>query len=217
MCKRLDVVYVATCDEEIFKAVEAFGGKAVLTSPKHERASDRVAEAAKDLSASIVVMVQGDEPMVYPQMVDLAVEPLIRDQRIQCSNLVKRIKNQAEYRDPNAIKVVMDKFGDALYFSRQSIPALGWLGFDRVPVFKQVCIIPFRHDFLLEYADLEPTPLEQAESVDMLRILEHGFRIRLVESAFDTHSVDTPEDLAVVEEKMRSDKLLREYAAGGDR
>ena len=210
-CQALESVYVATCDEEIKAAVEGFGGKAIMTSSSHQRASDRVAEAAAGLSADIVVMVQGDEPMVTPQMVDAAVEPMVQDPSIYCVNLAKRIESEEEYRDPNTIKMVMDRHGDALYFSREPVPSHRALGFNNIPVFKQVCIIPFRREFLLEYARLEPTPLEQAESIDMLRVLEHGYKVRLIETEVGTHAVDTAEDLAMVESLMAQDPLVAAY------
>lgn len=218
MCRLLDDVYVATCDSEIFDCVQTFRGKAVLTSPLHERASDRVAEAAQNLDAEIVVMVQGDEPMVIPQMIERAIRPMLEDERIQCVNLATPVTGDEAFRDPNTIKVVMDRHGDALYFSREPIPTCRILGLGRIAVFKQVCIIPFRRDFLLAYSAMEPTPLEKAESIDMLRLLEHGYKVRLIETEFCTQSVDTPEDLARVEEEMRQDPLIRQYAiqsAGG--
>ena len=211
LCRTLEAVYVATCDNEIRSAVEAFGGKAIMTSPEHQRASDRVAEATQRLDADIVVMVQGDEPMTMPEMVDQAVAPMLDDSLVQCVNLVKRIEIEEEFLNPNTIKVVMDREGNALYFSREPIPARQKLGFDKLPVFKQVCIIPFRRDFLLTYASLKPTPLEEAESIDMLRLLEHGFKVRLVETGYDTHAVDTPADLELVESLMRDDPLVDRY------
>ena len=210
-CSLLESVYVATCDEEIREGVERFGGKVIMTSPAHQRASDRVAEAAEGLSADIVVMVQGDEPMLVPSMVEAAVAPMLEDPSIQCVNLAKRIETEEEYTDPNTIKVVMDRRGDALYFSREPVPTKRVLDFASIPVFKQVCIIPFRRDFLLQYARLEPTALEMAESVDMLRALEHGYRVRLVETPFNTHAVDTPADLAMVESLMAQDPVAQSY------
>lgn len=211
LCQSLNAVYVATCDEEIRQAVEGFGGEVIMTSPMHQRASDRVAEAAGGLATDIVVMVQGDEPMMFPRMIRMAVTPMLSDPAVQCVNLVRRIESEEEYRDPNTIKVVMDRHGDALYFSREPIPTQRLQGFEKIPVFKQVCIIPFRRDFLLQYARLEPTPLEQAESIDVLRILEHGYRVRLVETDVNTHAVDTPADLALVESLMRRDPLVAQY------
>ena len=211
MARSVDMVFVATCDEEIKHAVENFGGNVIMTSPEHQRASDRIAEAVENVDADIVVMVQGDEPMVVPEMIEAAVAPMLDSDSIQCVNLAKRISSEEEYLDPNTIKLVMDRHGNALYFSREPIPTKRITDFSSIPVFKQVCIIPFRRDFLLEYARLEPTSLEQAESVDMLRILEHGYRVHLVETDVDSHAVDTPADLAMVESLMAGDPLISRY------
>lgn len=211
MCGILSEVYVATCDETIRAEVQRFGGRAIMTSAAHERASDRVAEAAKDMDADIVVMVQGDEPLIVPEMIDLAVEPLIEDHTVVCSNLARRIVDEQEYRNPNTIKVVMDRRGFALYFSREPIPTDGVCGVDNIAIHKQVCVIPFRKDFLATFAELEPTPLEQAESIDMLRALEHGYGVKLVETHYDSHAVDTPEDAALVSRLMKDDRLFASY------
>lgn len=223
MCEQLDAVYVATCDEEIRDAVEGIGGSVLMTSAAHERASDRVAEAAERVEADIVVMVQGDEPMITPRMIASAVAPMLVDPSIRCVNLARRIVSRDEYASPNTIKVVMNARGDALYFSRTPIPAINFAhdsagdtasdsaGVRRVPIFKQVCVIPFRRDYLREFARLPPTPLERAESIDMLRVLEHGGRVRLVETDVDTHAVDTPADLRLVESLMESDPLVLRY------
>ncbi len=216
LCNQLDEVFVATCDQEIMDAVEEFGGKAVMTSDKHQRASDRISEAVEDIDADIVVMVQGDEPMLVPEMIDAAIEPMVNDQSILCVNLAKRIETGEEYKDPNTIKVMIDLAGNALYFSREPVPTDHIQDFGKFPVFKQVCIIPFRRDFLLEYSRLEPTPLEQAESVDMLRILEHGKSVRMVETGVTSHAVDTPADLQMVEGLMTDDLLLARYMTGGN-
>jgi 3-deoxy-manno-octulosonate cytidylyltransferase (CMP-KDO synthetase) len=214
MSKAVGEVYVATCDAEIRDAVEAFGGRAIMTSTSHQRASDRVAEAARSLDADIVVMVQGDEPMTVPRMLEQAVAPLLEDPSVECVDLAKRIGTEREFLDPNTIKVTRDRAGDAIYFSREPIPTRRLLGFDRLAVFKQVCIIPFRKKLLATYAALAPTPLEQAESIDMLRLLEHGYRVRLVETEYETQSVDTAEDLRRVEALMRDDPLTRDYLGG---
>lgn len=204
MCTQLSEVYVATCDEEIKNAVEVLGGRVIMTSPAHERATDRVAEAAALIKADIVVMIQGDEPMITSAMIHAAVTPMLSDRSIECVNLVRRITNQHDYFDTNTIKVVMNVNHDALYFSRARIPALEFKQANERPVFKQVCVIPFRTEFLREFARLRPTELERAESIDMLRILEHGRRVRLVETTVETHAVDTPEDLRLVETLMET-------------
>jgi len=207
----LDAVYVATCDQEIRDVVEGFGAPVIMTSADHERASDRVAEAAAALEADIIVMIQGDEPMITPGMIASAVAPLIRDPSVTCVNLARRIVSREEYIDRNTIKVVMNVHGDALYFSRAPIPALDFASVDSPPVFKQVCVIPFRRDFLREFARLPQTPLERAESIDMLRVVESGGRVRMVETEVGTHAVDTIEDLRLVETIMKDDPLILRY------
>lgn len=211
MCGMVDEVFVATCDEEIRLAVEGFGGKAIMTSDAHTRASDRIAEAIEGLEADVVVMIQGDEPMIVPEMIEASLKPMIQDSAVQCVNLAKRIESEQEHRDPNTIKVVMDRRSDALYFSREPVPTGHVQSFSKIPVFKQVCIIPFRRESLINFGSLEPTALEIAESVDMLRFLEHGYPVRLVETDVATYAVDTPADLARVEALMRQDPLVQQY------
>jgi 3-deoxy-manno-octulosonate cytidylyltransferase (CMP-KDO synthetase) len=220
MCDLLDAVYVATCDEEIRATVERFGGEVIMTSAAHERASDRVAEAAEGLEAEAVVMIQGDEPMVTPRMIEASVAPLFEDASVACVNLARRITSREEYLDRNTIKVLMNVKGDAIYFSRAPIPDGGFACDPAVvspPVFKQVCVIPFRRDFLGEFARLPQTPLERAESIDMLRLIEHGRPVRLVEIDEVTHAVDTAEDLRLVESLMEGDPLVQLYSEAGVR
>jgi 3-deoxy-manno-octulosonate cytidylyltransferase (CMP-KDO synthetase) len=182
-----------------------------MTSSTHERASDRVAELAQRLTADLFVMVQGDEPMIVPEMIESGLGPLLDDPSVLCTNLAAPIHSEREFEDRNTIKVVMDGKGDALYFSREPIPTRQRLPFGKVPMYKQVCIISFRRDFLLTYTALTPTPLERAESIDMLRAMEHGYPIRLVKDDHITQSVDTPEDLARVEKLLDGDPLIQRY------
>ena len=209
-------VYIATCDEEIMEYARTIGAKAVMTSASHERASDRAAEAMQKIEretgrkTDVVVMIQGDEPMITPEMIDDAVSPMQEDPEIQVVNLMSRLDTQAEHEDPNEVKVVVDQAGFALYFSREPIPSRK-KGASEVPMLKQVCIIPFRRDFLLKFNNLAPTPLEIIESVDMLRVLEHGFRVKMVMSEHRTYSVNTPEDLAFVSACMENDILMKKY------
>jgi 3-deoxy-manno-octulosonate cytidylyltransferase (CMP-KDO synthetase) len=132
-----------------------------MTSPTHERATDRVAEAAQRLAAHIIVMIQADEPMISPQMITAAINPMLEDVSINCVNLAHRIVDHEDYLNPNTIKVVMNTNRDALYFSRAPIPAIDFQQAE-TPIFKQVCVIPFRREFLFDFARLTPTPLEQA-------------------------------------------------------
>ena len=211
MSKSLDATYIATCDEEIRQIAEGFGAKVIMTSDTHERASDRVAEAVVYLDADLIVMVQGDEPMTHPDMIDTAVAPFKDDPKLGCVNLVRKIDHEADYLDANTIKVVMNQHNDALYMSRRPIPTIAKSGFADTAAYKQVCIIPFRRSTLYQYTQLTPTPLEKLESIDMLRLLEHGMQVKMVPTEFNTQAVDTPEDLARVEKLMAPDQLLSHY------
>lgn len=211
MSKSLDATYIATCDEEIRQVAESFGAQVIMTADTHERASDRVAEAVTQLDADLIVMVQGDEPMTHPNMIDTAVAPFKNDPQLGCVNLVRKIDHEADYLDVNTIKVVMNQKGDAMYMSRRPIPTLAKTGFADTAAYKQVCIIPFRRAVLFQYTHLTPTPLEQLESVDMLRLLEHGLQVKMVHTEYNTQAVDTTADLARVEKLMESDPLLSRY------
>jgi len=214
MSKLLSEVYIATCDEEIYNYVESIGGKVVMTSDCHERCSDRCAEAMlkiekeENIKVDIMVMVQGDEPLTVPEMIDEAIEPMIKDKTIIITNLVADLKTIEEFEDPNEVKVVMDKNNNALYFSREPIPSRK-KGILDVPMKKQVCVIPFTREFLLEYNEMEPTPLEIVESVDMMRILENAGKVKMINTNYETKAVDTKEDLDRVVGMMEEDELFQ--------
>tara|TARA_B100001559_G_scaffold231563_1_gene194988 strand:+ start:279 stop:1046 length:768 start_codon:yes stop_codon:yes gene_type:complete len=212
MSKVLSEVYVATCDKEIHDAITNLGGKAIMTSSTHQRASDRTAEAAESLNAELIVMVQGDEPMTYPEMIDLALGPMLQDPSIICTNLMKRITEHSDYLNQNTIKVVVNNESDALYMSRSPIPHLADVSnLSSISLYKQVCIIPFTRSGLKLYTELTPTPLEIAESVDMNRFMEHGYNVRMIESEYDSHAVDNLEDLSLVTQLMKDDPLTLSY------
>ncbi len=219
LCKDLDEVYVATCDKEIFDYVISIKGKAIMTSSKHQRASDRAAEAMlkaeKGLGkkVKIAVMIQGDEPMLEPEMITRSIRPILEDKGIQVVNLMATLKSKEEQDDPHEIKVVVDLDDFALYFSREAIPSLKKYpeGPKKLRIYKQVCIIPFRRDFLIKFNRLSSTPLEITESIDMLRVLEHGYKVKMVLSDSATYSVDTPIDLKKVERLLKDDKLISGY------
>ena len=212
MSKVLSEVYVATCDKEIHDAITNLGGKAIMTSSTHQRASDRTAEAAESLNAELIVMVQGDEPMTYPEMIDLALGPMLQDPSIICTNLMKRITEHSDYLNQNTIKVVVNNESDALYMSRSPIPHLADVSnLSSISLYKQVCIIPFTRSGLKLYTELTPTPLEIAESVDMNRFMEHGYNVRMIESEYDSHAVDNLEDLCLVTQLMKEDPLTKSY------
>ncbi len=207
LCTEIDEVAVATCDQEIVEHVQNLGHKAVMTSNKHERASDRCAEAVSKLEQStkskfeIVVMVQGDEPMTDPRMLSDVLRPFSKNPEIDVVNLYADIQ-PGEFNSPNCVKVVMDLAGDALYMSRAAIP-VSLDGVER-PSGKQLGLIAFRRQALQKFTELAPTPLEVNESVDMLRFLEHGFKIRMQRTGYRTHAVDVPGDVLEVERLMKT-------------
>jgi 3-deoxy-manno-octulosonate cytidylyltransferase (CMP-KDO synthetase) len=217
MCKRLDATYIATCDQAIMEYAASRGLNAVMTADTHTRCTDRTAEALlkieKELGRSIdiVVMIQGDEPMITPDMVDLAIGPLLEDPSVNVVNLMADLADAAEFEDPNEVKVVVNLKGDALYFSREPVPSRR-KGTPVVPMKKQVCVIPFRREYLLHFNSLPETPLEIIESVDMMRILENGGTVRMVQAHTRTLSVDTREDHARVCDAMKNDPLRKLYS-----
>ena len=197
---------VATCDDEIYNYIKSIGGRAVMTSDQHERASDRCAEALLKIEEEdntkfdIVAMVQGDEPMIHPNMISEAIGPMLNDSELLVTNLLGEIKSKEEFKDKNCIKVVCDLNGNALYFSREPIPTESKSKHQSRG--KQICVIPFRRDFLIQYNQLNPTPLEIAESVDMMRVIEHGMNVKMVPTNYQTHAVDTEEDLKEIKKIM---------------
>ena len=192
-------VTVATDDERIFSAVGAFGGAVVMTSKDHLSGTDRVAEAAGATDADIIVNIQGDEPLIEPEMIDAAVRPMLEDPGLKVCTLMTRITDESEYRDPNVVKVVVDEGGYALYFSRSPIP-FSRVEFERTPSppFKHVGLYVYSSEFLKRFTAMKPAPLELAEGLEQLRVLHSGIRIKVVETPFNPISVDTPEDLEMV-------------------
>jgi 3-deoxy-manno-octulosonate cytidylyltransferase (CMP-KDO synthetase) len=206
-CSDVNMTVVATCDAVIFDYVTSIGGKAIMTSKSHQRASDRCAEALlkvekeTGVNFDCVVMIQGDEPMTKPEMVSQALRPFTIDSNIQVANLVATIASEQEFNDRNCIKVVCDQDNNAIYFSRSPIPNSSHSD-EGAARKKQVCVIPFRRDFLITFNALQATPLEVAESIDMLRVIEHGFKVHMVPTEYLSFAVDTPEDRDRVEKLM---------------
>jgi len=205
--KKLSDVIVATCDKVIYDFILSIKGKVIMTSKKHKRASDRCSEALKKIEKKnrtkydIVVMVQGDEPMINHKMIDQSLRPMLKDKKIKITNLMGIISNKKDFEDKNFIKLVHDKFNKALYLSRSTIPLLKFNKKSNIK--KQICVIPFRRDFLILYNRLQPTPLEKIESIDMLRVLENGFALHLVDTNYFSHAVDTKQDLLKVQKYLR--------------
>lgn len=211
LCPLLNDVIVTTCDEAILRVVEESGGKVIMTSNRHERCTDRIAEAATHLQADIFINVQGDEPLIRPEMIQEAVAPLLEDSSLQSSNLMCLITDEEEFRSPNAVKVVTDQSLNLMYASREPIPSPLKADDKSYCKWKQLGIIAFRSDFLQILTRLNPTPLEKIESIDMLRALEHGYRVRMVPTKGRLVGVDVPEQIGEVEKLLENDLLLKEY------
>lgn len=216
MSPLLSGTWVATCDREIERYCQDAGIDCVMTGCQHVRCSTRTSEAmlkienALGKKVDIVVMVQGDEPMVTPGMISEALEPMLADPGVNVVNLMAEMETVAEFEDPNEVKVVVDRDNNALYFSREPIPSRK-KGSKNVPMRKQVCIIPFRRNYLIKFNEMPESPLEIFESVDMLRILENGGSVKMAPTKFRTWSVDTPEDLERVRSLMEKDDLVKLY------
>ena len=194
-------VIVATDDQRIYDAVRKDGGEAMLTRADHPTGTDRLAEVAQAHGAvDLIVNVQGDEPLIEPSVIDELIALFEADENLQMATVMTRMEDEEEQKNPNNVKVVVDKLGYALYFSRSLLP---YPRAAAAPVYKHSGIYAYRRDFLLHYARLAPTPLEKAESLEQLRALENGYGIRVLETASRFIGVDTPEDLALVNRLYR--------------
>ena len=206
LSKKLDEVYVATDSFEIKEVVEKYGGKVIMTSSKHETGTDRIAEAALELDAEIIVNIQGDEALVNPKYIDRVTNELIENPDINVGILVNSFSTKDS---PSDIKVVLNNNNDVMYLSRSDIPSGSRL--NNPPMLKAYHIVPFRKKFLLEYAQMDRSSLEKIEFNEYVRILENGERIRAVYVESDAVSVDTPEDLQYVREVMPNDLWFHQY------
>lgn len=202
----LDEVVVATDDERIYEEVEKFGGKAILTSKEHENGTSRIAEVCtKYEDYDVIVNVQGDEPLIESEMINSIINSFKEDDTISMSTLKYKIDTMEEIENPNYVKVITDKKGYALYFSRSVIPYPRKL--DIQNYYKHVGIYGYKRDFVVEYAKMEPTPLELSESLEQLRALENGYRIKVMETPYKIIGVDTQEELEKVREYIKENGL----------
>jgi 3-deoxy-manno-octulosonate cytidylyltransferase (CMP-KDO synthetase) len=203
LCDIIDEVYVATCDKEIFDVVKKYNGNAIMTSHAHERCTDRVKEAAGNIDADIVVIFQGDEPLFFPEVASSLIDPLLKEDKVLCSNLLSIIKSREEVNERSIVKTLINHKKYVIYFSRSAIPY--FRGDQSSMPYRQTGLSAFRKTFLNEFSKMTPTPLETAESIDFLRILEHGFSIRGVVYNQTLVGVDEPEHIPVVEEILKQD------------
>ena len=207
MADGMDHVVVATCDASIKAAVENAGGRAVMTRDSHERCTDRVEAAMQYLPGDIVARVQGDEPLLIPEAVRMVTRPLLDDASLDVVNLLSPLESEADYLNPNIVKAVCNLRGDVMHLTRAAVPHFR----ERVavPVYRQTGIMAFRTSFLHRFSRLPETQLERAESVDMLRVLEHGIRIAGIVVEYNTLGVDRPTDVPLVEAVLRDNAAQR--------
>jgi 3-deoxy-manno-octulosonate cytidylyltransferase (CMP-KDO synthetase) len=196
MAKYLTAVTIATDDDRIYDEARRFGAPVRRTRSDHPSGTDRVAEAASSDTAELIVNIQGDEPLIDPAAIDAAVLAIAASADIPMATLKKRIENVEEYENPNVVKVVTDRFDNAIYFSRSPIPYVRDERERRAAThYKHVGLYVYRRDFLLSYSGLPVGPLERAERLEQLRAIENGHRIRVAETEYESLGVDTPEDL----------------------
>ena len=202
--KLIDKAIVATDDERIFNAVKEHGGEVMMTRADHPTGTDRLAEVANNFSdVDVIVNVQGDEPLIEPSLIDDLISLFNDDSNLQMATVATELTEEAEINNPNNVKVISDLNGYALYFSRSVIPYPRNAG--KSPVYKHIGIYAYRRDFLLKYAKMAPTPLEQSESLEQLRALENGYKIKVLHSDNKFIGVDTEEDLKLVNDIYRSE------------
>ena len=211
MCKLIDNVLVATCDQEIIDEVKSHNGKAVMTSATHESCVDRVEEAADKIDADIIINVQGDMPLVSPYSLEKLIQPMLDNESIDYTDMISPITNDDEIHNHNVVKVVKSLINNAIYYTRLPIPySLKTSNSDNI-CHKQLGINAYRKNALKRFAELERTPLEIIESIDMLRLIENNVAIRTVEIHERTIGVDTQEDLKLSRELMYNDSLFQTY------
>ena len=207
--------YVATCDTEIADYVISIGGKAVMTSTQHTRATTRTAEALEIIEkqtgsrVDVVVMVQGDEPLIPPETISETLQ-CFNDSTVEISNVMCRFRTREAFEDKNNVKIVVNQNNNALYFSREPIPS-PWKGWEHMPCYMQTGIIAFRRDTLLNFNAMDETSLEKVESIDMNRVLETGGSIRMVPTDVITIGVDTGEELKAAEALLANDPVMKSY------
>jgi 3-deoxy-manno-octulosonate cytidylyltransferase (CMP-KDO synthetase) len=199
---KIDKVIVATEDERIMKAVKAFGGEAMMTSPSCATGTDRIAEVARQLESEFVVNIQGDEPLIHPETINQLVDGLRNDSGCVMATSARRIEADRDLQNPNVVKVVFGRNGNALYFSHYPIPFVRDAG-ATTPHYKHLGIYAYRRGFLLKFVQMPQSELEKAEKLEQLRALENGFAVKVLVTPHDSVGVDTPEDVKRVEEILR--------------
>ncbi len=206
--KSIEDLIIATDDKRIYRTARGFGAKSVYTSQAHKSGSDRLTEVANSIEAKVIVNIQADEPFIHPSMIDDVVFPILKDKNIYMTTLCHKIKDLYEIVDPNVVKVVRDRYGFALYFSRAPIPYALKHETRVTSCYKHIGLYAYTKDFLLTFRSLPQTKLEKNEKLEQLRVIENGYKIKVLETKFDTIGIDTPEDLKKAVEVMKNSEQL---------
>lgn len=193
--KSIEDLIIATDDKRIYNSVKGFGAKAIYTSKAHRSGSDRLTEVVSTIDTKVVVNIQADEPFIHSTMIDDVVGPLLKDKSIHMATLCHKIKDEHDLLDPNVVKVVMDRKGFALYFSRAPIPYTSRFETGAISHYKHIGLYAYTKDFLFTFKSLPQSKLEKIERLEQLRVIENGYRVKVIETRFDTIGIDTPEDL----------------------
>ncbi len=214
--KKLNDVFIATCDKEIFNYASSIGAKVIMTSKKHQRASDRIAEALKKIEKikgekiKNIIMIQGDEPLVDPEMINESILHLNSNDNTKVTNIYTNIKKESDWKNKNIVKVVNDSESNAIYFSREAIPSTKKFS-SAIMAKRQICVIGFTNESLNLFQKIKPTKLEIIESIDMNRLIENGYKVKMIFTNKDPFPVDTYEDLKKIEKIMVKDSLFKKY------
>jgi 3-deoxy-manno-octulosonate cytidylyltransferase (CMP-KDO synthetase) len=208
LVKVLDELIIACDDERVAEVCRGFGAQVVMTAKGHASGTDRIAEVVNPIEVKVVVNIQGDEPMIHPTMIDSVARAILSDSTIQVATIIRKIDEAQDINDPHVVKVVKDKNDFALYFSRSPIPFLARNSEISSPVYyKHIGLYGYSKDFLFTYKNMAPSSLERTEKLEQLRVLEDGYKIKVIETKYNTIGVDTPEDLEKVKEFLKQEKI----------
>jgi 3-deoxy-manno-octulosonate cytidylyltransferase (CMP-KDO synthetase) len=210
LCEQIDEVYIATCDTEIKNKAENFGAKVIMTDSSHEMCMDRVVEAASNVKSDIIIVIQGDEPLITPGLLTTAIDTLIENKTYIAATLAQKISDLTEIDDPNRVKMVWNKKKEVLYISREPIPSSKKTN-KKIDYYKMVCIYVMYYDFLMKYNTLDNSNIENIESIDMLRIVDNGYSLGVEVVDSNIMNIDIPEDVELVNELLKKDKLFKQY------
>ena len=210
LCNQLDEVYIATCDLEIKNTAEDFGAKVIMTDSSHEMCMDRVVEAAEKIMSDVIVVIQGDEPLITPELLTIAINGLISNKRYNALTLAQKISNPSEIHDANRVKMIWNKAKEVLYISREPIPSSKKTT-NKIDYYKMVCVYALNYNFLMKYNSSDDSKIEDIESIDMLRIIDNGYSLGVEVVNSNIMNIDIPADVEIVNELLKKDKLFKQY------